>query len=113
MLYDRTGSVFLIPEGKQLSFLDAIRDLKKFPLFLGKMDYHGLISTAEYDVPLELMRFFTGFGVRKFNYNKVKDRTGWTRTLQNGGNPTGRKLKEKLGLALTSATGMPKDIVCR
>ena len=35
-------------------------------------DYHGLISTAEYDVPLELMRFFTGFGVRKFNYNKVK-----------------------------------------
>ncbi|MCS3107103.1 PNGase F N-terminal domain-containing protein [Phocaeicola vulgatus] len=30
------------------------------------------MSTAEYDVPLELMRFFTGFGVRKFNYNKVK-----------------------------------------
>ena len=71
--YDRTGSVFLIPEGKQLSFLDAIRDLKKVPSFRSEnMDYHGLISTAEYDVPLELMRFFTGFGVRKFNYNKVK-----------------------------------------
>lgn len=71
--YDRTGSVFLIPEGKQLSFLDAIRDLKKVPSFRSEnTDYHGLISTAEYDVPLELMRFFTGFGVRKFNYNKVK-----------------------------------------
>lgn len=71
--YDRTGSVFLIPEGKQLSFLDAIRDLKKVPSFRSEnTDYHGLTSTAEYDVPLELMRFFTGFGVRKFNYNKVK-----------------------------------------
>ncbi len=71
--YDRTGSVFLIPESKRLSFLDAMRDLKKVPSFHSeKMDYHGLISTAEYDVPLELMRFFTGFGVRKFNYNKVK-----------------------------------------
>ena len=71
--YDRTGSVFLIPEGKQLSFLDAIRDLKKVPSFRSEnTDYHGLISTAEYDVPLELVRFFTGFGVRKFNYNKVK-----------------------------------------
>ena len=60
-------------EGKQLSFLDAIRDLKKVPSFRSEnTDYHGLISTAEYDVPLELMRFFTGFGVRKFNYNKVK-----------------------------------------
>lgn len=71
--YDRIGSVFLIPESKRLSFLDAMRDLKKVPSFHSEnMDYHGLISTAEYDVPLELMRFFTGFGVRKFNCNKVK-----------------------------------------
>lgn len=34
--YDRIGSVFLIPESKRLSFLDAMRDLKKFPLSLGK-----------------------------------------------------------------------------
>ncbi|MCS3107102.1 PNGase F N-terminal domain-containing protein [Phocaeicola vulgatus] len=47
MPHDRTGSVFLIPEGKQLSFLDAIRDLKKVSLFpLGKYglpraDFHS------------------------------------------------------------------------
>ena len=35
--YDRIGSVFLIPESKRLSFLDAMRDLKKSSLFsLGK-----------------------------------------------------------------------------
>ncbi|MDO4181864.1 MAG: PNGase F N-terminal domain-containing protein, partial [Bacteroidales bacterium] len=71
--YDRTGSIFLIPTDKQQSFLDAIRSLNTVPAFhSGDTDYHGLVSTPEYDVPMELMRFFTGFGVRKFNYNKVK-----------------------------------------
>ena len=83
-----------------------MRDLKKVPSFHSEnMDYHGLISTAEYDVPLELMRFFTGFGVRKFNYNKVKGRTGGLRTLQNGGNPTGRKLEGSLDWRLHRQLG--------
>ena len=61
-----------------------------------EMDYHGLISTAEYDVPLELMRFFTGFGVRKFNYNKVKGQD-WVDSVlyKMEGNPTGRKVEEE------------------
>lgn len=71
--YDRTGSVFMIPTDKEQSFLDAIRDLKSVPAFRSEdTDYHGLVSTTDYDAPLELMRFFTGFGVRKFNHNKVK-----------------------------------------
>lgn len=71
--YDRTGSVFMIPVDKKQSFLDAMRKLNEVPAFRsGEVDYHGLISTPDYDVPLELMRFFTGFGVRKFNHNKVK-----------------------------------------
>ena len=70
--YDRTGSVFVIPTGKEKSFLDAMHDLKSVPAFRsGDTDYHGLVSTPAYDVPLELMRFFTGFGVRQFNSNKV------------------------------------------
>jgi hypothetical protein len=70
--YDRTGSIFVIPTDKKQSFLDAIRDLKSVPFFTsGKDQYHGLVSTADYDVPVELMRFFTGFGVRKFNHVKV------------------------------------------
>lgn len=71
--YDRTGSVFFIPVGKEQSFLHAIRDLNSVPSFRsGDVDYHGLVSTEQYDAPLELMRFFTGFGVRHFNKNKVK-----------------------------------------
>lgn len=70
--YDRTGSVFVIPTGKEKTFLDAMHDLKSVPAFhSGDEDYHGLVSTSDYDVPVELMRFFTGFGVRQFNHNKV------------------------------------------
>ena len=74
--YDRTGSIFMVPTDKAQSFLDALRDLKSVPSFhSGDTDYHGLTSTAAYDVPLELMRFFTGFGVRKYNHNKVPGQT--------------------------------------
>ncbi len=70
--YDRTGSIFLIPTDKKQSFLDALRDLNSVPAFRsGETDYHGLVSTDNYNVPMELMRFFTGFGVRSFNHNKV------------------------------------------
>lgn len=71
--YDRTGSIFLIPTDKKQSFIDMLHSMESVPSFQsGGVDYHGLISTPNYDVPLELMRFFTGFGVRKFNHNKVK-----------------------------------------
>lgn len=70
--YDRTGSIFVVPTAKAQSFIDAIRDLKSVPAFTADdTDFHGLVSTAEYDVPVELMRFFTGFGVRQFNHNVV------------------------------------------
>ena len=70
--YDRTGSVFVVPTGKEKSFLDAMHKLESVPAFhSGDTDYHGLVSTPDYDVPVELMRFFTGFGVRQFNNNRV------------------------------------------
>lgn len=71
--YDRTGSVFIIPVDKEKSFLDMIRNLNSVPSFTANngVAYPGLVSTADYNVPLELMRFFTGFGVRQYNYNVV------------------------------------------
>lgn len=67
--YDRTGSVFVVPTDKEQSFLDAMRDLDKTPFFRANngVDYHGLVSTPTYTAPLEIMRFFTGFGVRAYN----------------------------------------------
>lgn len=73
--YDRTGSIFVVPVGKELSLLDAMSDkgLNSVPAFVSDtVKYPGLISTFNYDVPVELMRFFTSFGVRGFNHIKVK-----------------------------------------
>lgn len=76
--YDRTGSVFLIPATEGRSFLDALKEggsVNSLPAFVAEADgeqYPGLISTPSYSVPLELMRFFTPFGVRGFNNVQVK-----------------------------------------
>jgi hypothetical protein len=71
--YDRTGSIFLVPTDKKLSFLDAVKNLKAMPGFKAAngITYPALVSTEDYTVPTELTRFFTAFGVRQFNHNKV------------------------------------------
>lgn len=74
--YDRTGSVFIIPVGKELSFLDAMssKGLNSVPAFVASdtLKFPAVVSTENYDVPVEIMRFFTTFGVRGFNHIKVK-----------------------------------------
>lgn len=70
--YDRTGSVFVIPTDKELSYIDAMRSLESVPALVSNgQKYPGLVSTDNYNVPVELMRFFTSFGVGKFNDVKV------------------------------------------
>ena len=72
--YDRTGSVFVIPAGKEQSFLDAlVGGLATVPAFEshnGKR-YPGIIATDTYDTPVELIRFFTPFGVGGYNSHRV------------------------------------------
>ena len=69
--YDRSGSVFVIPTNNKISFLDGLlKGVDSLPYFIdghGKKQ-HGKISTKDYTVPVELMRFFTSFGVRKYNH---------------------------------------------
>jgi hypothetical protein len=68
--YDRTGSVFLIPTDKKQSFLEGLEKgvevLPKYSNGNGK-EYQGVISTQDYSSLVELMRFFTPFGVDHFN----------------------------------------------
>lgn len=75
--YDRTGSVFMIPDSKT-SYLDALQNsVKMLPVYdngNGKT-YQGVIGTADYTPPVELMRFFTPFGVSHFNHIKIRNRT--------------------------------------
>lgn len=73
--YDRTGSVFIIPTERPISFLDGLKNVHALPLYKDKQgkEYQGVIQTKNYLPPLELMRFFTPFGVRYFNErSKIK-----------------------------------------
>lgn len=68
--YDRTGSVFLIPTDKKQSFLDGLENgANTLPIYKngnGKK-YQGITATEDYSPLVELMRFFTPFGVNYFN----------------------------------------------
>lgn len=72
--YDRTGSVFLIPTDSKKSFLDGLLYGKdKLPFYTDKhgANYEGMTLTDNYAPPIELLRFYTSFGVRGYNHIKV------------------------------------------
>lgn len=73
--YDRTGTVFFIPENKSMSFFDGLeKGAKTLPVYEngnGKQ-YQGVISTENYEPSIEMMRFFTSFGIDKFNHIQLK-----------------------------------------
>lgn len=74
--YDRTGSLFYIPRG-QHNFFHAINlHPDSVPTFIGRdgQRYQGMIATDDgnYEPPVEWVRFFTPFGVGKFN-ERMKD----------------------------------------
>lgn len=81
--YDRTGSFFMIPTDKAQSFLDGLQNgAKTLPIYTngnGKA-YQGVVATEQYNPVVELMRFFTPFGVKQYNYLELKDKT-WTENV--------------------------------
>ncbi|MEC3875423.1 GLPGLI family protein [Chryseobacterium salviniae] len=79
--YDRTGTVFFIPQDKKESFLDGLENgVKKLPVYdngNGKQ-YFGVSTTENYNPAVEMMRFFTAFGINKFNHIQIKNKTWQT-----------------------------------
>jgi GLPGLI family protein len=75
--YDRTGSVFVIPVTEKQTFFDGLeKGISTLPIYEngnGKK-YHGVIATDHYAPPIELMRFFTPFGILKYNHIELKDK---------------------------------------
>ncbi|MGQ2981995.1 GLPGLI family protein [Flavobacterium sp.] len=73
--YDRTGSVFLIPEDEKRSFLNGLKNgANTLPLYdngNGKK-YQGVTRTDSYSPLLELMRFFTPFGIKQYGHIQLK-----------------------------------------
>lgn len=74
--YDRTGSIFVIPTARERSFFDGLLYGKEsLPIYHDKdrNPYEGMVVTNDYLPPLELMRFYTSFGVRGYNHIEVAD----------------------------------------
>lgn len=68
--YDRTGSVFMVPTDKTQSFLDGLRNgPKAMPAFVARngKSYHGVAANDKFLPLVEIMRFFTAFGIGQFN----------------------------------------------
>lgn len=78
--YDRTCSFFTVAEKKDLSVLDAFQHgVEVMPFFEDKSGkkYQGVVSTNQFEVPVELMRFFTSFGVSHFNHIREINNYNW------------------------------------
>ncbi|WP_027379270.1 GLPGLI family protein [Chryseobacterium daeguense] len=79
--YDRTGTVFFIPQDKSQSFFNGLESgAKTLPAYdngNGKQ-YYGVASTENYNPAIEMMRFFTAFGINKFNHIQLKDKSWQT-----------------------------------
>lgn len=75
--YDRTGSAFTIPQDKEISFFNGMQNgVKTLPIYEngnGK-EYQGVVATENYNPIIELLRFFTPFGVHQYNYIQLKDK---------------------------------------
>ena len=69
--YDRTGSVFILPRGKEHGFLKALKDgVEYMPEYKGRDGkvYRGMVALEDsYYPPAELMRFITPFGAGYYN----------------------------------------------
>ncbi len=78
--YDRTGSVFIIPETQKTTMLSALqKGVEILPTFTDKtgQHYQGFAATETFEPPVEIMRFFTSFGARYFNTRRVINNYNW------------------------------------
>ena len=77
--YDRTGSIFIIPQDS-ITFYDALtKGIDAVPYFTSKKGskYQAMTATPHYTPIVELIRFFTPFGVGYFNDRVQIDGLEW------------------------------------
>ena len=84
--YDRTGSVFVIPTSKKgtINLLDAyLKGLNQLPVYIDKKgnQYQGFIKEKVYTPAIEIMRFFTPFGVNFFNEKRKINNYNWAKEV--------------------------------
>lgn len=78
--YDRTGSLFLVPDERARTFLDAFAEgVQALPAWRDRAAraYQGIVATENYQPLVELLRFITPFGVGHFNDQVVVEGQAW------------------------------------
>ena len=79
--YDRSGSIFVIPTDRKLSLRDALIDsIQLLHSYTDKRDitYRAIKLEDDFLPVVELMRFFTPFGVNHFNDRVKIDGLEWS-----------------------------------
>ncbi len=68
--WDKSGSLFVIPDSTKTTFLDIANGTKEYPAASGQDNYPGIKIGDGYEPALELMRFMTPFGVGYYSDEK-------------------------------------------
>lgn len=79
--YDRSGSIFVIPTDRELSLKDALIDsIQLLHSYTDRRDitYRAIKLEDDFLPVVELMRFFTPFGVNHFNNRVMIDGLEWS-----------------------------------
>lgn len=79
--YDRSGSIFVIPTERELSLKDALIDsIQLLHSYTDRRDiiYRAIKLEDDFEPVVELMRFFTPFGVNHFNDRVQIDGLEWS-----------------------------------
>lgn len=85
--YDRTGSVFIIPaknDAAMITLLDAyLNGLDRLPIYTDnkKNQYQGIKKEKAYLPAIEILRFFTPFGVNYFNDKRKINNYNWAKEV--------------------------------
>ncbi|MFA9192719.1 PNGase F N-terminal domain-containing protein [Flavobacterium sp. FZUC8N2.13] len=85
--YDRTGSVFVIPakkDGVLTTILDAyLYGLNKLPVHIdkNKKEYQGIVKENSYAPAIEILSFFTPFGVDYYNSKRKINNYNWAKEV--------------------------------
>lgn len=61
--WDKSGSLFVIPNRQDVDMLDIAKGNAKYPKQAGQGDYPGIKLGGDYEPALEVLRFMTPFGV--------------------------------------------------
>ncbi|PLX06369.1 MAG: peptide-N-glycosidase [Marinilabiliales bacterium] len=79
--YDRTGSVFIIPDSQKdgLMFNSLFQGPDILPVFVDKLgnEYQGYMAENDFNPAIEIMRFFTSFGAGHFNDKRPINNYNW------------------------------------